>query len=72
MAGTTNPVRANQPAFDHAVAEITAITRRLVRADLIALGAPRNREVEAAKARSRGQKRDAATRKRLLGPEGSG
>ncbi|WP_370249201.1 DUF2277 domain-containing protein [Nocardioides sp.] len=56
IAGTTAPSRANAEAFDAAVAEITAATRRLV--DSLVTAAPaRDREVEAAKARARAQVR---------------
>lgn len=65
VAGTTHPSRANQAAFERAVGEIAAITRRLVGAELVVLGPPRTREVEAAKAKERGRKRDAQLRKRI-------
>ncbi len=71
VSGSTRPSRANQEAFDRAVAEIADITRRLVRADLVVLGPPRRREREAEKARERGRKRDEQVRKRLLA-EGAG
>lgn len=70
VAGTTKPSRANEEAFAKAVDEITAITHRLVRADLIALGAPRTREAEAAKAKVRGQRRDAAVLARARARDG--
>jgi hypothetical protein len=65
VAGTTRPSRANQEAFDKAVAEITDITRRLVRAELVVLGPPRSREREAEKAKERGRRRDEQVRKKL-------
>jgi hypothetical protein len=65
VTGSTRPSRANQAAFDRAVAEIAAITARLVRADLVTTAAPRTREAVAAKARQRGQQRDARTARRL-------
>ena len=52
VAGTTKPSSANQAAFDAAVAEITAVTRRLVD-DLVTTAPPKDRETEAAKARAR-------------------
>lgn len=55
IAGTTKPSRANQEAFDHAVAEIAHATRHLL-ADLVAVAPPKNRETEAAKARVRAEK----------------
>ncbi len=69
VAGTTNPSRANQAAFDRAVDEIAAITRRLVGAELIVLGPPRSRDAEAAKAKVRGQKRETQLRKKLGIPD---
>jgi hypothetical protein len=58
VSGFTRPSRANQAAFDHAVGEVTRITRELVDA-LETRAAPRDREVEAARARARGAERRA-------------
>ncbi|EWS80701.1 DUF2277 domain-containing protein [Brachybacterium phenoliresistens] len=52
IAGTTRPSRANQAAFDRAVAEIAHATRHLLD-DLVATRPPKNREEEAAKRRAR-------------------
>ena len=52
IAGTTKPSKANQAAFDKAVDEVAHITRHLLE-DLVATTPPKNREVEAAKARER-------------------
>jgi hypothetical protein len=52
VAGTTKPSKANQEVFDRAVEEVYDATRRLVDG-LVTPAAPRNREVEAAKARAR-------------------
>lgn len=52
IAGTTKPSRANQEAFDRAVSAIEAATHQLL-AELVTAAPPRNREVEAAKARDR-------------------
>jgi hypothetical protein len=52
VAGTTKPSKANQEVFDRAVEEVYAATRRLVDG-LVTPAAPKNREVEAAKARAR-------------------
>lgn len=52
IAGTTKPSRANQEAFDRAVAEIAHITQHLLD-DLVTAAPPKNREEEAAKARAR-------------------
>ena len=56
IAGTTKPSKANQEAFDRAVHEIAHITGHLLE-DLVATVPPKNREVEAAKARERSAKR---------------
>jgi hypothetical protein len=56
ISGTTKPSKANQEAFDRAVVEIAHTTRHLL-ADLVTTAPPRNREIEAAKARARAEKR---------------
>jgi len=56
VAGTTKPSSANQDIFDQAVREIAHITRHLID-DLVTSAPPKNREVEAAKARARAQAR---------------
>lgn len=55
IAGTTKPSKANQAAFDRAVADIAHATAHLL-ADLVAVSAPKNREEEAAKARLRAER----------------
>ncbi len=52
ISGTTKPSAANQAAFDLAVAEVSAATERLL-AGLTTAAPPKDREVEAAKARAR-------------------
>lgn len=59
ISGSTRPSRANAEAFERAVAEITAISQRLLD-DLVTNAPPKNREIEAAKARIRGARRRAA------------
>jgi hypothetical protein len=59
IAGTTRPSQANQAAFDAAVEAVRAATAELL-ADLVTTAAPRDREVEAAKARARAEKRYAS------------
>lgn len=59
VSGTTKPSAANQAAFDEAVHEIAHITQHLLD-QLVTNAPPKNREVEAAKARERAQKRYAA------------
>jgi hypothetical protein len=61
VAGTTHPSRANQEAFDEAVAAIAHATEHLLD-HLTSSAPPKNREDEAAKARAR-----AATRYATLG-----
>mgnify|MGYP003509971413 FL=1 len=56
VSGTTKPSAANQAAFDRAVEEITHITARLLE-DLVTTAPPKDREVEATKARSRAAQR---------------
>ena len=56
VSGTTKPSAANQAAFDAAVAEVTEVTRQLLDGWVTA-AAPRDREVEAAKARERSRAR---------------
>jgi len=56
LSGFTNPSRANAAAFDRAVHEVSAAARRLLDA-LETTSAPRDRETEAAKARTRAQAR---------------
>lgn len=65
VGGTTKPSKANQEAFDRAVDEIAAITAGLVRERLVSSSPPRTREVEAMRAKERGQRRDAQMRVRL-------
>jgi hypothetical protein len=56
ISGTTKPSKANEELFNQAVEDVTVVARRLV--DRFVTNAPpRNREVEAAKARARAQER---------------
>ena len=59
VSGFTKPSRANEEAFARAVDDVAAVTRRLVD-DLVTSAAPRNREVEAERAKERAAKRFAA------------
>ncbi len=56
ISGSTKPSQANRAAFEAAVAEVTAATRRLLE-QLTTAAPPKNREVEAAKARARAEVR---------------
>lgn len=59
ISGTSRPSRANEEAFTRAVAEVTAVTTRLL-AELTTQAPPKNREAEALKARARAARRFAA------------
>jgi hypothetical protein len=52
ISGSTKPSKANQEAFDRAVIEIAHITRHMLE-DLVTTAPPKNRDVEAAKAKAR-------------------
>lgn len=56
LSGFQAPSKANQPAFDLAVEEIAAASGRLLAA-LTTTSGPRDREVEAARARARSAER---------------
>jgi hypothetical protein len=56
VSGFTKPSAANQEAFDRGVAEVSAAVRRLLDS-LVTNADPKNREVEAAKAKARAAKR---------------
>ena len=56
LSGTVRPSRANQAAFDSAVAEVTAAAEKLLAA-LTTTAPPKNREEEAAKAKERSRAR---------------
>ena len=56
LSGTSKPSKANEAAFNRAVEDVTAAARRLV--DSLVINAPpRDREVEALKAKERSLKR---------------
>ena len=59
ISGSTQPSKANAEAFERAVHEIAHISRHLIE-DLVSTAPPKNREVEADKAKARSQKRFAA------------
>ena len=56
VSGTTKPSAANQEAFDRAVEEVAHATAHLLDA-LVTIAPPKDREVEAAKARARAAER---------------
>ncbi|HEY7564462.1 MAG TPA: DUF2277 domain-containing protein [Acidimicrobiia bacterium] len=59
ISGFTRPSKANQEAFEQAVAVVTEATRSLVDS-LVAAAPPKDREIEAAKARARAAQRYAS------------
>ena len=59
ISGSNKPSQANAEAFERAVADVTASSERLL-SELVSAAPPRDREVEAAKARARAEKRFAA------------
>jgi len=52
LSGTAHPSKANQAAFNRAVDKVTATARELLDS-LVTVAPPRDREIEAAKARAR-------------------
>lgn len=59
VSGSTKPSQANQAAFDAAVAAVAEATQVLLD-QLVTTAPPKDREVEAAKARARAQARYSA------------
>jgi hypothetical protein len=60
LSGFNAPSKINQAAFDHAVAEISAAAGNLI-ASLVTTARPRDREVEAERARARSAERFGGT-----------
>jgi hypothetical protein len=56
VSGFTKPSRANERAFEDAVEEVSRVARGLIDS-LVTKAPPRDRDVEAAKARARAAKR---------------
>ena len=59
ISGSTKPSQANEAAFEEGLAEVEAATRKLLDR-LVTAAPPKNREVEAAKAKARSEQRFAA------------
>jgi hypothetical protein len=59
ISGFTKPSQANEAAFERAVEAVTAASARLLD-ELVTTAPPKNREVEAAKKRTRWEQRAAA------------
>lgn len=66
VSGMAKPSQANTAAIDAAVDEGTTITLRLLFEELETKAAPRDRAVEAERARARGQQREARMRAKVL------
>jgi len=56
LSGSAKPSKANEAAFQRAVDEVAATSLRLL-AELVTTAPPKNREIEAARARARAEKR---------------
>jgi len=56
LSGATKPSRANQDAFERAVDDVTLVARRLLDS-LVTASPPRDRDVEAERARERARQR---------------
>ena len=56
LSGASRPSRANEAVFERAVDDVSAAATRLIR-ELSTTAPPRDRQVEAAKARARAQER---------------
>ncbi|MEJ8815312.1 DUF2277 domain-containing protein [Variovorax ureilyticus] len=52
LSGFNHPSKANEAAFDRAIEDVAAVARTLI-GSLVTTAEPRDREVEAAKARER-------------------
>ena len=59
ISGFNKPSHANAEAFERAIDEVAEVSARLL-ADLVTNAAPKDRDVEAAKARARAAERFAA------------
>jgi hypothetical protein len=56
ISGSSKPSQANAAAFERAVEGITEVSRRLL-AELVTVAPPKNRELEAERARARSAER---------------
>lgn len=60
ISGSTKPSKANEAAFERAVADVEAVVERLL-GELVTSAPPKDRAVEAERARARGAKRFAGS-----------
>jgi hypothetical protein len=70
LSGFTRPSRANEAAFQRAVEEVAAVARTLLDS-LVTSAEPRNREVEAVRARARSAERFGTAAKQKDRPPGT-
>jgi hypothetical protein len=56
VSGAQRPSKANEAVFERAVDEVAHVTRHLL-SELVTASPPRDRDVEAARARARAEKR---------------
>ena len=56
LSGASRPSKANEQAFNQAVDDVTEVAERLIRS-LATTAPPRNREIEAEKAKERSRQR---------------
>ncbi len=61
LCGFTKPSKANEAAFDKAIDDIAAVARELIDS-LVTTAEPRDREIEAVKAKERSAKRLGSSR----------
>jgi len=66
LSGFTRPSRVNEAAFDRAVEDVTRAARELLAA-LVTNAPPRDREVEASRARARAARRPRSSAAGLAG-----
>ncbi len=71
LSGFNKPSQANQAAFDLAIVDVSRAARALLDS-LVSSAPPRDREVEAAKARARAAKRFGPPRKASATPHAAG
>lgn len=62
LSGFASPSKVNQAAFDNAVEQVSAVATTLLDS-LVTAGEPKNREVEASRARARFEQRVVRSRK---------
>lgn len=66
ISGSSKPSKANAAAVERAVEAITAISLRLIQDELVTAAPPRDRALEAQRAKQRGRDREARMRAKIL------